>query len=159
MKNNKLSYVIFFLVLLFASCNNGQNVVYEDQEQEVKAVAQNNIVTDTTILRVEKVHADTTDLKFYDKCIDWSLSKKQIKEVLGLSKVITGHEFHYLYYVLPCHLEGELTMNGVEYEFNLNSGSFIHLQSSDTSFYMGCADKKCEPFFLEKGGVFDEGND
>ena len=84
------------------------------------------------------------------KCDKWNLDKTSIEKIIKISKPISGEEWHHLYDVWPCYHVGEVNINGKEFSYSVNGGSYIFISSSDTTFLYGCTDKRYEKYFLSK---------
>lgn len=105
------------------------------------------------IISIEKrVEQDSGENDFSKKCKVWNLRKTDIEQIVRLSQLIDSHEFHYLYYVLPCELKGLLKIDNQQFHYTINAGAFVKLSNSDTTFILGYQKKNWRKFFLTEGG-------
>jgi len=82
------------------------------------------------------------------KCEGWSLTDEQCSKVLAGSSPISGPEWHHLFEVLPCQVEGELSQGGSLFGFGINAGSWISVSCGDTSLLFGDMDKRFKELFV-----------
>ena len=130
------------------------------ENEDVGNIAFVNRV-DTTVLTNNFNLIDSTHEKASD-CSDWNLTKLEVIQVLRLSTVIdTPSDLHYLYYVMPCEITGDMLIGKNEYSYSINGGSYLSISNSDTTFYLGCISEECKNLFITQGGdperdLFDE---
>ncbi len=63
------------------------------------------------------------------KCKEWSLSDKSIISIFRHGKPISMHDFHYMYYVLPCEVKGSVQIDSNIYKYRINAGSFFTIST------------------------------
>lgn len=141
-KINRIVSLLFLsgLCIKNASCQN----VSDKKEPKQNKISYNGV---SVLTAIKKQTNDQGEFK----CDSWSLTKDQVTEVLGKAKVISSHDFMYLYNVLPCEVNGEVILNNKKYFYSANAGSFVKLYTNDTTMYFGCS-KDCEKYFLSTGG-------
>jgi len=81
-------------------------------------------------------------------CRDWALSLKEVETIFSLSKKVDKPTLHHQYYHLPCEISGEAVLNGKPFNFTVNAGSYITINTNNTFQHKGCNSKECKPFFL-----------
>ncbi|HEY0612719.1 MAG TPA: hypothetical protein VGD35_23745, partial [Chitinophaga sp.] len=93
-------------------------------------------------------------------CKDWNLSDAAILTILKNGKAMNAHDFHYLYDVLPCEIDGVVEIDSSRYNYTINAGSFFLLYDEDSTYYFECREPAFKKFFLVDGGdpgkVFNE---
>jgi hypothetical protein len=82
-------------------------------------------------------------------CDTWKLTNQQILTILRSSKEMDGHEFHYMYSVLPCAYHGEVTINGQLATYRVNGGAYTTLIFKDTAVYLGYERSDFKKYFIE----------
>jgi len=82
------------------------------------------------------------------KCSSWKLSKRQLLQIIKHSKEISGTEWDLGYEHLRCIIKGQLLQNGKKFNYTLNAGSWMWLQSRDTTVLFGNENKADEKYFL-----------
>jgi hypothetical protein len=82
------------------------------------------------------------------KCSDWKLSKSQLLTIIKHSKEISGTEWDLSYEHLRCIIKGQLLQNGEKFNYTLNAGSWMLLQSRDTTVLFGNENKADQKYFL-----------
>ncbi|MGB0178142.1 MAG: hypothetical protein ACPF9D_13320, partial [Owenweeksia sp.] len=65
-------------------------------------------------------------------CDGWVLSKQNIQLIIREARLINTSEWHILFDHLPCVMNGVLVQSGKEYEFSVNAGSWLRINSIDT---------------------------
>lgn len=114
------------------------------------------VFNDIKILSIKKVFDKNRYPELNDDCAKWIITKEDIVNVVSISEKMTGTDMEYLYNTLPCEYEGELIIDGKEYYYSINAGSYIILvDDKDNSTYLGCSNKKCEKFFIMEGGKIE----
>ncbi len=99
----------------------------------------------------------STEKKITEKERCWSLSQKDIDEIIKLSSEITENELHFSYPVTPCNIE----VKGYEYKdknynLSINGGSYISLSNGKNNILLGCDSPACKKYFLQpKGEMVD----
>lgn len=99
----------------------------------------------------------STEKKITEKERCWSLSQKDIDEIIKLSSEITENELHFSYPVTPCNIE----VKGYEYKdknynLSINGGSYISLSNGKNNILLGCDSPVCKKYFLQpKGEMVD----
>lgn len=110
------------------------------------AISSNTI----TILTTEDVEITETikDPFLFEACLNWQLSKKDVKNILKHSHTITSIERHAIYYYLPCTIAGTLKKNNKFYSYQINAAANLILTSNTDIEYYGCSKAECEKYFL-----------
>jgi hypothetical protein len=133
--------------------DNKINKLQEDtsiQQKPIDLKAAKNI----NVLSADKrTGNDSVDIEYFKKCSMWTLSKNDIKTIMRFLKPIDNHEFHYVYYVLPCEMTGLMEIDNQKFTYVVNAGAYMKLRNSDTTFTYGCESKRCNKYFLVKGGT------
>lgn len=113
-----------------------------------------DISTKTSIvIKSIKKTINLTDRNAYSaRCNDWMLDSADIVNVMHHSHSIDQTEFSYLYYVLPCEINGLVLVDGKKYLYKVNGGSFFSIVTRDAEFYFGCSADVCSQWFVETGG-------
>ena len=104
------------------------------------------------VLTVNKTIVEDSTNEYMNECDTWNLSKNDIKEIINISHYISNEEKHYLYYVMPCEISGEIIVNNISFNFIINAGSTMYLYNADTAYYLGCSSEDCSRFFVLPGG-------
>ncbi|MBI5371237.1 MAG: hypothetical protein HZA79_04320 [Sphingobacteriales bacterium] len=134
-----------------------ENISISDSSQKEEHVTTEDklhLTSDSIdILTFEKKYTPAADDKYDSLCMQWQLTKDQIKFIFLRSKKITPEEKQLLYYYLPCEMQGELRCNGVIYRYRVNAASFIVLFNKDTAMYFGNEDKNMEKYFILHPGI------
>jgi hypothetical protein len=177
---NRLIYLVAVHAIVFISCSGkrqSSSLAYKEEKKQIKIndqdttsisgtlktqisskvikIDSNSLIKVISMTKVEnKAHNDD---EMSVKCKDWNLSDHQISKIIKDGHSINMHDFSYLYYVLPCEIDGEISIDGAIYRYKLNAGSFFTISNSDTTYYFGCDDKKSKGLFLMTGG--DPGRD
>jgi hypothetical protein len=100
------------------------------------------IVKSTRGLTPQASVPDTT------RCNGWIVEDKAIKKIITQSEPLTGPDWHHLFNVLPCVIQGEIVQEGVTFGFEVNAGSWTYISSKDTTLMLGSFKKENEKFFL-----------
>lgn len=102
------------------------------------------------ILSVVKVTDTTSQFssKYKEHCVRWKLSNEEIVRIFKKSIKISGEDFHHFYSVLPCSYEGKILINGQNFHFQLNAGSFIAITSQGNTSYLGYIKNDASKYFL-----------
>lgn len=81
------------------------------------------------------------------ECSRWSLTPRQVQELFVLSDSYQTSPYSG-FYQLPCSISGEAAIEGRVWQFVINGGGIVTLSSGDEVRYLGCRDKRCEPYIL-----------
>lgn len=81
------------------------------------------------------------------ECSAWSLTPSQVQELFALSESYQESP-HSQFYQLPCSISGEASLEGRLWQFEINGGGTATLSNGDEVRYLGCRDKRCEPYIL-----------
>ncbi|HEY1046356.1 MAG TPA: hypothetical protein VGF79_07950, partial [Bacteroidia bacterium] len=88
------------------------------------------------------------DTAYQVACKNWSLTVKDIEDILMNSEIIDAIDVHNEFYTLQCYYKGRLSYKGNEYAYEVTAGSFSVLYNRDTSIYLGYF--KDKNYFLVK---------
>ncbi|MDP4008035.1 MAG: hypothetical protein Q8P68_02475 [Candidatus Peregrinibacteria bacterium] len=103
------------------------------------------------ILSVDRVQVteEINNSALLEACMNWQLSKEDVKEIFNNARQISEMEKTRSYYSIPCEISGGLERDGVPFSFEINGGATIMLISQNkTHTYYGCSAILCEPYFL-----------
>ncbi len=128
--------------------SNDTILVY-DSVQNTKKVQIFDTLNDFSIVSFEHVSNYPSSDTDTTKCLDWKLTKANIKEIIKASRLINGHEWHYLFSHLPCAANGQLNQDSLTYNFSINSGSWMTIGNSDTTIMLGYFDTELKRLFLD----------
>ncbi|MEZ2445887.1 hypothetical protein AB6805_29435 [Chitinophaga sp. RCC_12] len=98
-----------------------------------------------------ELNDSTSDDAIITRCKEWSLSSTAITTIFKHGRPISMHDFHYLYYVLPCEVKGIVQIDSSMYKYSVNAGSFFTISNRDTTCYFECNSPRCGKFFLMAG--------
>lgn len=104
-----------------------------------------------TILSVDRVQVteEINNPALHEACMDWQLSKDDVKEIFVNARQIYETEKTRNYYSIPCEIRGMLERDGIPFFFEINGGATIALISQDKTYiHYGCPTTSCEPYFL-----------
>lgn len=124
--------------------------VNSDPFQIFDTLADFNIISFKQVSNYPSSDTDTT------KCADWILTKANIEQIIESSRLINGHEWHYLFSHLPCATTGQINQNELTYDFSINSGSWMTVGNSDTTIMLGYFDTELAELFLDDHWTEDE---
>lgn len=83
-------------------------------------------------------------------CGEWKkLSKKDLIDIFKKSEPINAFEFHYMFLVYPCSVEGRAIVGDQEVSFSINAAATSYLQFADGSIRLGYLKKNYRKYFLE----------
>lgn len=163
-------FVLCGLVNVLTSCRTkphvAENKQQSDKNQEVTVTKHSDTTTRHNLKRLElrkgsiiNLQSNNWTLKdapagdeMIPKCKEWRLSPSSIVTIFRNGEAINTHDFSYLYYVLPCEINGAVEIDSSLYKYKINAGSFFILSNADTAYYFGCNNGKCKKFFLMPGG-------
>jgi hypothetical protein len=94
-----------------------------------------------------RIETHTTD-KDTAKCAKWTLTPNQIVTVIKNAEPIDGTVWDLSFDFLSCSVHGTIAQNGSEYPFTVNAGSFILVNSGDTTIIYGDYKKEDRRHFL-----------
>lgn len=151
--------IIFFIVLIFHlyGCNTSESNSTPEKDtllvQEKENAIEEHIIPDTldldlmiankrlklTLKNFNKSFDSTIRYQEEQKkaCVNWFLTKEDIKKIFNNSKLISGTEWDLSYAVLPCFYSGEVKLDGKKGTYELNAGSYAILKFRDTAIYLG----------------------
>ena len=81
-------------------------------------------------------------------CKGWTISHKNLSNIIHNSKRINGTEWDLTFEVLPCIITGKLRQNKQIFKFEINAGSWIYIISKKTTIILGDYKKSDEKFFI-----------
>ncbi|MCP9270129.1 hypothetical protein M5U04_19115 [Xenorhabdus sp. XENO-1] len=87
------------------------------------------------------------DRSIIDVCKKWKLSKDDINNIFNLSKEYDYSPYN-IFYQTPCDIVGKAKVGNEIWKFYINGGGMITLINKDKEIFLGCEEKKCEPFFI-----------
>ncbi len=120
----EINYFFYLIILIAISCDNRKvNELQRSNNSEKSAIEH--------------------------KCEAWNLTDEKINYFMQHSKPISGHEWHYIYYTLPCEISTTITRNDSIFRIDINAGGWAFLFFND-DFYerRGCVGVCCEELFL-----------
>lgn len=136
MKNTFIHLTILFLFIL--SCKGQDKDVKVNDKQEIEiylANCQNEYSTGEKVSGRDK---------------NWSLTKKDIDEIMKLSSEITENEWHFSYPATPCNIEiKNFSYKGKKYNVQINGGSYLSLFNGKETIILGCDLPNCKKYFLK----------
>lgn len=148
-----------FLLLVFASCTSNEqpnNKVTNDTAVIKSAdtfVATkrpplfNNQLPFIIKITGNKIEKSTTD-EDTAKCRNWTLTEKNIGQIIKSSKPINGTQWDFDFEVLACSVQGVIMQNNVEYPFTINAAAYSLINSGDTTVIYGDYNKQDKKLFL-----------
>lgn len=80
-------------------------------------------------------------------CAAWSLTPSQVQDVFALSDSFQTSPYS-SFYQLPCSISGDASIEGRRWQFVINGGGEVTLSNGDDVRYLGCRDKRGEPYTL-----------
>ncbi|MNM29872.1 hypothetical protein D3C81_404200 [compost metagenome] len=92
-------------------------------------------------------YAGKTGDMLESQCSAWSLTPGQVQELFALSESYQESPYSQ-FYQLPCSISGEATLEGRLWHFVINGGGIVTLSNGGEAKYLGCRDKRCEPYIL-----------
>jgi hypothetical protein len=99
------------------------------------------------IVKGKEIERNTTD-KDTAKCAGWTLTAKQVEEVIKFSEEITGTVWDLAFDNLCCSVHGKLIQNNIEYPFKINAGSYAQITNGDTTIVYGDFVKSHKRYFI-----------
>lgn len=141
---------ILILSLLFAS---EIEKFFEQKNINVSIPEIDELATEKImVLRIGKKcdSASTFWNEYSSKCESWLLNKENVVQIIRSRKRLNKFDFSYFYEVLPCSYEGVVLINNNEYNFEINSGSFLILSQNDAYWYFDCSHKSVRKYFILK---------
>ncbi len=95
-------------------------------------------------------NATTTAITFPDtsECKGWKISKNQLHKIIQNSVPISGTTLDLAFGFHSCIISGELVQAQQKFEFELNAGSWLHIQCQDTTLLLGDFNKMDRKYFL-----------
>ncbi|MHA4847638.1 hypothetical protein ACX0G7_25960 [Flavitalea antarctica] len=99
------------------------------------------------IVQGSEIQRNTTD-KDTAKCARWTLTTKQVEQVIKFSEEISGTVWDLAFSNLSCSVQGKLIQDKIEYLFNINAGSYVQVTSGDTTIVYGDFVKSHKRYFL-----------
>ncbi len=104
-----------------------------------------NILSVDSIQVIEEINNPT----LLEACMNWQLSKDDVKEIFNNAHQISETEKTRSYYSTPCEIWGTLEKDSIPFSFEINGGATITLISQDKTYaHYGCSATPCEPYFL-----------
>lgn len=88
---------------------------------------------------------------------NWSLNKKEIDNILKISKEISENEWHFSYSITPCNIKiKNYHYNGKNYDLSINGGSYVSLFDGKKTILLGCSSQDCNKYFFKSKETMDE---
>ena len=152
----KTTAKLILLPLLFSFISNNENVI---------TTGNNNMNNSLNFLYSENYniknieyksdsHSSDPDTSY---CKDWrKLTEPDIREVFKSMIPISGRERHNFYDHLPCRVIGVITNKTNQYEFEINSGSWIYIFVNDTTYIFGDTIKTHQEYFLSSPWTIED---
>jgi hypothetical protein len=91
------------------------------------------------------------------QCIKWTLSERQIKNIIKDSRLMNGPDWHHLFGHYPCEISGQISQRNKTLDFHINSGSWLTVKLPDTIIFLGYFEKPYRHLFLD--GPWTEENE
>lgn len=129
-----------------------------DYLKELKPVLPFDTLSDFNIISFELVTKYPSSDKDTSKCEKWSLTDENIKQIIKSSHLINSIEWDIQFSHLPCAATGHLIQNDKEFNFSVNSGSWMTISDSDTTIMLGYFDSELSYLFLDEPWDGEEGN-
>lgn len=127
----------------------------DDQKQAISDSVYYSIIQHAKIDILETRYTSSIDTlrdgaDVVKMCGEWEkLDKKDIMDIFKKSEPINAFEFHYMFLVYPCSLEGRALVNDQEVSFSINAAANSYLQFPDGSIRLGYLKKNYRKYFLE----------
>lgn len=86
-----------------------------------------------TILSYEYYNDNLED----NVCKNWVDTPKDILDLSNRLYEISGYEWNQCYGTFACGIKGKLILNGSLYDYNLNAGGWLRLNSKEIEIYLG----------------------
>jgi hypothetical protein len=125
----------------FSSVTQEKDTIPEDK-QRIHANCPYTKIKASTKLEVIKAEKEIEYTsrwysEYGDKCGEWNLNTADIEFILRQSEEIEADEWHYNFDILPCYYRGEVSINGKQVLFQVNSGASATLVFKDSSVFIG----------------------
>jgi hypothetical protein len=89
-------------------------------------------------------------------CIQWTLNKLDVEQIIKESKPISGPEWHHLFGHYPCRIHGKLLQDSTEFEYSINGGAWFTVSSPDTTLMFGSFKEENNEYFLDSAWTEEE---
>lgn len=89
-------------------------------------------------------------------CRGWNIFPGDLPTIIRDCKVTDRHEWHHLFDVLPCLINGQLEQNGHTYKFEINAGSWMTIYNEDSLLLLGNFEKQNEKYFISNAWNEDD---
>jgi hypothetical protein len=152
-----------FLTIILTSCSNNDSkttqsgkIFFNDSPRLISA-------SDTSVLKTRRLFDNqkpfqvilggnriehTTSDKDTVKCESWTLTTKQVIEIIKNSQTIDGTQWDLAFGFLACSVYGTIVQDSIEYPFTVNAGSHALVNNGDTTIIYGDYAKKDKRYFL-----------
>ena len=156
MTKNTIILIIAFFTLLACQekretkLSGIENAVVEN---EIEIFDQNEIFKLTKVLKSNDYPSSDKDTTI---CIGWTLTESAIEQIIKDSKPISGPEWHHQFGHFPCRIHGKLLQDSKEYEFSINSGSWLTVSSTDTTLIFGSFKEENNRYFLSSAWTVED---
>lgn len=144
---------ILLLLIVLSSCNKQDKTsqgetLQEDQTISSKSSFRFDPNDEFQINGFEHLNEHESADSIYTECKEWQLSNSDIERILQLLTPINGSQWHYEFGQYPCYYNGKLNQHGNNFEFSINSGSWLTI-TSDTTIFYGDVKGKLTELFLD----------
>ncbi len=160
-----IKYLLIIVILVSCSNNNSANtetVINESSDNSVVKILDTAVVSKrvklfdnqkpfTVTLLGNRIERNSTD-KDTIKCNHWSLTQKDVLNIIKNSKPIDGTLWDLEFDVLSCSVYGTIIQNNIEYPFTTNSAAYSLVNSGDTTIIYGDYKKQDKKLFLSFPG-------
>lgn len=115
--------------------------------------------TEESIGNTDKVLSYTVSKENDPQCSKWQVPKKsEIIPILSQLEKITAQEWNQCYGDWSCGVEGKLIFRNTEYNYRLDAGGWIILNSKDNQEYYACKEgQSCWESFPSESFCDNEG--
>jgi hypothetical protein len=127
----------------------------DDQRQAISDSIYYSIIQRAKIDILEIRYTNTIDTlrdgtDVISMCEGWKkLSKEDIIAIFKQSEPINAFEFHYMFLVYPCNLEGRAFVDNREVKFSINAAATSYLEFGDGAIRLGYLKRNYRKYFLE----------
>ena len=134
------------IIFFGASCKNEtlkKSTTQESKKQENTVELKENKTKNDDNLSLSDIEKDTVlSYHTYNKidetdCKNWINTPKNVLDFVNRLHEISGYEWNQCYGTFECGVKGEVVLKGILYEYNLNAGGWMHLNSEKQEMYLG----------------------
>jgi hypothetical protein len=102
------------------------------------------------IIKSARSFTSQSSSKDTNACKDWTIKNEDLPKIISDSRIISGTEWDLSFLVLPCIIKGQLKQDGKLFNIEVNGGSWLYVESSDTTLILGNFKKEDEKYFIDK---------